>query len=303
MRIGAIEAGGTKFICGIGNEHGVIEESVSFPTEQPNITLGNVIRYFSDKGVEAIGIGSFGPIDLQQGSPTYGSITTTPKPGWSSCNFLGLLQQSFQVPYGWDTDVNAAAYGEAVWGAAKGVSSCLYYTIGTGVGVGVFTEGRLVHGLVHPEGGHMLTRRHPQDEFPGICPYHGDCLEGMAAGPAIEARWKQKGFELPADHPAWDIEAYYIAQAVANAILLVSPQKVILGGGVMGQSQLFPLIREAVRKNLNGYVSAAAITENIDQHIVPPGLGHQAGLYGALALGVRAYEQAQMSAGRGLTGK
>ncbi|TYP74791.1 ROK family protein [Paenibacillus methanolicus] len=288
MRIGAIEAGGTKFVCGIGNEHGAIEDRVSFPTEQPEITMANVIDYFRDKDVEAIGIGSFGPIDIDKASPTYGHVTTTPKPGWSGFDLVGTLKREFDVPYGWDTDVNAAALGEATWGAAKGLDSCVYYTVGTGVGVGVYAEGKLVHGLVHPEGGHVLTRRHPEDDFAGFCPYHGDCLEGMAAGPAIERRWKVKGQELQADHPAWGIEAFYIAQAVTGTILLLSPKKVILGGGVMQQEHLFPLIREEVKRNLNGYVSAAAILDRIDNYIVPPGLGNNAGLSGSLALGVEA---------------
>lgn len=291
MRIGAIEAGGTKFVCGIGNEYGEIEDTISFPTDQPEVTLGKVISYFKDKQVSAIGIGSFGPIDISPHSSTYGYVTTTPKPGWGNFNFLGTMQQEFSVPFGWDTDVNAAAFGEATWGAAKGLDSCLYYTVGTGVGIGVYSEGRLVHGLVHPEGGHVLTRRHPEDDFVGICPYHGDCLEGMAAGPAIEARWNRKGHELPPDHPAWEIEAFYIAQSIVGAILLMSPQKVILGGGVMQQSQLLPLIRNAVRSNLNGYVSAVEILERIDEYIVSPALGQQAGLCGALALGLAAIKK------------
>ncbi|CAM3181836.1 ROK family protein [Paenibacillus lupini] len=297
MRIGAVEAGGTKFVCGVGNEYGVIEHSVSFPTEQPEVTLGKVIDYFRENQVEAIGIGSFGPIGLHSGNPQYGFVTTTPKPGWANFDFLGTLKQQFDVPYGWDTDVNAAAYGEAVWGAAKGLQSCLYYTIGTGVGIGVYAEGQLVHGLVHPEGGHVPVKRHPDDHFRGLCPYHGDCLEGMAAGPALEARWEQKGDQLPADHRAWEMEAYYIAQSITGAILMLSPQKIILGGGVMKQMQLFPHIQEAVKRNLNGYVSAAEITENIDRYIVPPGLGQQAGLCGALALGLQAYQQAHAREG------
>lgn len=288
MRIGAIEAGGTKFVCGIGDENGAIEDRVSFPTEQPEKTMAGVIEYFRHKGVEAIGIGSFGPIDIDKASAAYGHVTTTPKPGWSGFDLVGTLKREFDVPYGWDTDVNAAALGEAKWGAAKGLDSCVYYTVGTGVGVGVYAEGKLVHGLVHPEGGHVLTRRHPDDEFAGFCPYHGDCLEGMAAGPAIERRWKVKGHELPADHPAWAIEAYYIAQAVTGTILLLSPKKVILGGGVMQQQHLFPLIREEVKRNLNGYVSASAILDGIDGYIVPPGLGNNAGLCGSLALGIEA---------------
>jgi fructokinase len=288
MRIGAIEAGGTKFVCGIGDEYGRIEDHISFPTEHPNLTMPKVIDYFQDKKVEAIGIGSFGPIDIALSSPTYGYVTTTPKRGWSNTDFLGTLKRFFSVPFGWDTDVNAAAYGEVKWGAAQGLSSCLYITVGTGIGVGVYSEGRLVHGLVHPEGGHVLTRRHPEDDFAGICLYHGDCLEGLAAGPAIEARWGKKGYELPAEHKAWEMEAFYIAQSITQSILLLSPQKVILGGGVMQQPQLFPLIREAVRRNLNGYVSSSAILDHIDAYITAPGLGQQAGICGALALGLAA---------------
>ncbi|WP_308637482.1 ROK family protein [Paenibacillus silvisoli] len=288
MLIGAVEAGGTKFVCGIGNEKGEILERVSFPTEQPEKTLANVIAYFRDKNVEAIGVGSFGPINIDPASPQYGYVTTTPKPGWGNYPFLPELRKAFDVPMGWDTDVNAAALGEATWGAAAGLDSCLYYTIGTGVGVGVYAEGKLVHGLVHPEGGHVLTRRHPEDTYEGFCPYHGDCLEGMAAGPALEGRWKVKGSELAPNHPAWAMEAFYIGQAVSSAVLLMSPKRVILGGGVMHQEHLFPLIRAEVRKNLNGYVSAEAVLDGIDAYIVPPGLGDNAGLSGALALGLRA---------------
>ena len=290
MRIGAVEAGGTKFVCGIGNEHGEIEKRISIPTGEPEETLAQVIAFFKEEDVEAIGIGTFGPINIDKQSELYGYVTTTPKPGWSNYHFLGKMKQSFSIPFGWDTDVNAAALGEATWGAAKGLDSCVYYTIGTGVGVGIYAEGHLVHGLVHPEGGHVLTRRHPEDSFEGACPYHGDCLEGMAAGPALEKRWKVKGSELAADHPAWAIEAFYIGQAVASSILLLSPKKVILGGGVMHQKQLLPLIHAEVQKNLNGYVSAEAVLSKIDQYIVTPGLGDNAGLCGAVALGLRAMQ-------------
>lgn len=291
MLLGAVEAGGTKFVCGIGNEKGEVLDRVSFPTEAPEKTLAQVIAYFKDKQVDAIGVGSFGPLNIDADSPQYGYVTTTPKPGWGYYPFLPELKKHFDVPFGWDTDVNAAALGEATWGAAKGLDSCLYYTIGTGVGVGVYTEGKLVHGLVHPEGGHVLVRRHQEDTYGGKCPYHGDCLEGMAAGPAIEARWGVKGSELTVDHPAWEMEAYYIGQAVANAVLLLSPKKVILGGGVMHQLQLFPLIHEQVKRCLNGYVSASAVLDGIADYIVPPGLGDNAGLCGSLALGLRAYQE------------
>jgi fructokinase len=288
MRVGAIEAGGTKFVCGIGNEQGEIQDRISFPTEFPERTMNQVIEYFEDKQIESIGIGSFGPINIDAGSAEFGFVTTTPKVGWSGYPFLNTLKEVFDVPYGWDTDVNAAAFAEAKWGAAKGLDSCVYYTIGTGVGVGVYSEGKLVHGLVHPEGGHVLTRRHQQDTFAGICPYHGDCLEGMASGPALEERWKEKGFELAPDHQAWEMEAYYIAQAVTGTILMLSPKKIILGGGVMHQLQLFPMIRDQVKKSLNGYVSADAIQNNIESYIIPPGLGNNSGLCGALALGIEA---------------
>ncbi|MFM9279737.1 ROK family protein [Paenibacillus jiagnxiensis] len=288
MRIGAIEAGGTKFICGVGNEKGEIENRISYATEEPERTLEQALTFFRDQDVEAIGIGSFGPIDLNRSSPNYGRVTTTPKPGWSGFDFVGYLKRSYPVPIGFDTDVNAAVFGEAKWGAARGLDSCVYYTIGTGVGVGVYAEGRLVHGLVHPEGGHVLTRRHQEDGFGGLCHYHGDCLEGMASGPAIEKRWGVKGSELPSDHPAWEMEAYYLAQAISGVILLLSPKKVILGGGVMHQKQLFPLIRKEVAQNLNGYVASPLLLNHMDSYIVPPGLGDNAGLCGALALGIEA---------------
>lgn len=288
MRIGAIEAGGTKFVCGVGNEKGEIEERIHFPTRRPEETMEKVIDFFRDKRVDSIGIGSFGPIDLDHSSPTYGYVTTTPKPGWAGYNFVGTLRSIFDVPIGWDTDVNAAAFGEAKWGAAQGLDSCVYYTIGTGIGVGVYSEGNLIHGLVHPEGGHILTRRHPTDKFDGVCPYHGDCLEGLASGTALEARWEAKGDSLPKDHPAWEMEAFYIAHAIAIVILTLSPKKVILGGGVMKQAQLFPMIREEAGRILNGYVSNASIVSDMEHYIVPPGLGENAGLCGAVALGARA---------------
>lgn len=293
MRIGAIEAGGTKIVCGIGNENGDILDRISFPTGQPAEAIERMTDYFKDKQPEAIGIGTFGPIDIDPSSPHYGHVTTTPKPGWSNFDFLGEMKRRFDVPFGWDTDVNAAALGEATWGSAKGLDSCVYYTIGTGVGVGVYAEGKLIHGMLHPEGGHVYVRKHPEDKYEGFCPYHGDCLEGIAAGPVIERRWGTKGSELAPDHPAWKLEAYYIAQAVSNTILMMSPKKIILGGGVMHQLQLFPMIREQVQSILNGYVQARPLKEGIDQYIVPPGLGDNAGLSGALALGLRSLRESK----------
>jgi fructokinase len=284
MKLGAIEAGGTKFVCGIGNEHGEIFDRVSFPTTTPEETMGLVLDYFKDKQVEAIGVGSFGPVDLNRTSPMYGSVTTTPKPHWSNYSILGELKKNFNIPIGFDTDVNAAALGEAEWGAAKGLSSAVYVTIGTGIGAGALVESKLLHGLIHPEMGHIPIRRHPEDHYAGKCPYHHDCLEGMAAGPAIEQRWGRKGHELESDMQVWEMEAFYIAQAVANFVYILSPHKIILGGGVMKQSQLFPLIRKQVLSLLNGYVQHPQLLEQMDTYIVPPALGDNAGLSGALVL-------------------
>jgi fructokinase len=284
MIIGAIEAGGTKFVCGIGNEEGVITERVSIPTTTPDETMSKVVSFFKDKQIEALGIGSFGPVDLDKSSSTYGYITSTPKPHWNHFDFVGGLKKHFSVPIGFDTDVNAAALGESLWGAAKGLDSCLYMTVGTGIGVGALVEGKLVHGLAHPEMGHIMVRRYEGDNYAGRCPYHMDCLEGLAAGPAIEERWGKKGMELQNSTEVWEMEAYYLAQAIANYILILSPKKVIVGGGVMKQAQLFPLVREKVSNLLGGYVQSEQILEKMDEYIVPPGLGDNAGLAGALGL-------------------
>lgn len=284
MIIGAIEAGGTKFVCGIGNENGEILERVSFPTETPEITLPKVVEFFKGKGIEKMGIGSFGPIDPNPDSETYGYITKTPKLAWADCDMVGYLKKYFDVPFYFDTDVNGAALGEATWGAARGLKNCIYLTIGTGIGGGALVSGELVHGMLHPEMGHILVRRHPEDNYEGKCPFHRDCLEGMASGPAIEERWGKKGYELPEEHIAWDIEAYYIAQGLMNFILTLSPEKIILGGGVMKQKQLFPKIRKEVKELLKGYVQTKQILENIDEYIVYPELGDNAGLLGAMAL-------------------
>lgn len=291
MRLGGIEAGGTKFVCGIGDENGEILERVSFPTTTPHETIAQVIAFFQQHQTEAIGIGSFGPIDPDPNSPTYGQITTTPKPGWAHYPFLAEMKKHFPIPIGWDTDVNAAVLGEATWGAAVGLDSCIYITVGTGIGGGVLSEGMLVHGLLHPEMGHIPVKHHTQDLFAGSCPYHGDCLEGMASGPAIEKRWGRSGDELTHEDIVWEIEAYYLAQAVVHAILFLSPKRVILGGGVMKQEQLFPLIRQQVLQMLNRYIQSDSILQNIDSYIVAPGLGDNAGLCGALALARQALKE------------
>jgi fructokinase len=291
MYLGAIEAGGTKFVCGIGNEQGQIFDRVSFPTTTPEETMSQVIRFFEAHQVEAIGIGSFGPVDLNRSSSTYGYITTTPKPYWGQYPIMQELRKHIPVPIGFDTDVNCAALGEAEWGAAKGLDSCVYMTVGTGIGAGVIAEGKLLHGLIHPEVGHILVKRHPEDKFQGSCPYHNDCLEGMASGPAIEKRWGKKGSELVNMDQVWEFQSYYIAQAVANLIYMLSPKKIILGGGVMKQKQLFPLIHQHVLQMLNGYVQKEEVLSGIDQYIVSPGLVDDAGLSGGLVLALQELQQ------------
>lgn len=288
MKLGAIEAGGTKFVCAIGNEKGEIFEKTSFPTTTPYETMEKVYEFFDNKDIEALGIGSFGPIDPDKNSKTYGYITTTPKPHWGSFNILGELKKRYgKLPMSFDTDVNGAALGEATFGAARGLDSCVYFTIGTGIGAGALVDGNLVHGLLHPEMGHMLVTPRKDDNYEGKCPFHKNCLEGLASGPAIEERWGVKAFGLPVEHKAWELEAHYIAQGLMNTILILSPKKIILGGGVMKQKQLFPLIHKEVKTLLNGYVDKKEILENIENYIIYPELGDNAGICGALALALK----------------
>ena len=289
MKLGAIEAGGTKFVVSIGDENGKVLERASYPTTTPEETMNLVFSFFDGKEIDAIGVGSFGPIDPDINSKTYGYITTTPKPGWTNFNIMGALKQRYDIPLGFDTDVNGAALGEAIYGAAKGLDSALYLTIGTGIGGGAVVEGKLLHGLLHPEMGHMKLSVREDDQYIGKCPFHSTCFEGLAAGPAIEARWGKKAYELEETHPAWDLEAYYIAQALCVYILTLSPKKIILGGGVMHQLQLFPMIRNYVQTMLNGYIQKDEITTDlIKDYIVSPGLGDNAGVCGAFALAKQA---------------
>ncbi|HZW02466.1 MAG TPA: ROK family protein [Anaerolineaceae bacterium] len=295
---GGIEAGGTKFVCALAIEPNQIVAETRFATTQPAETIRRVIDFFRTQAesgsynLRAIGVGSFGPVDLNPESPAFGSITTTPKPGWANTPLVGPLQAAFNVPVALDTDVNAAAIGEGAWGAARDLNNYVYLTIGTGIGGGAVTGRQPVHGLVHPEIGHMLIPHNLQhDPFPGSCPFHGDCFEGLANGPAIERRWGQKGELLPPDHPAWELEAEYIAAALHTVICTLSPQRIILGGGVMQQMQLFPAIRRLTRESLNGYIHSPAILEETDQYIVPPGLGSRSGVLGAIALAQEIVQQ------------
>jgi fructokinase len=286
---GAVEAGGTKFICAVGSRpDDLISQRI--PTTSPRETIDRVIAFFRSRPpVTAIGIGSFGPLDLDPNSRTYGYITTTPKPGWQYVDITGELKQALSVPVYIDTDVNTAALGEYTWGAARGLANSIYLTIGTGIGGGGMINGKLLHGLVHPEMGHIrIPHDRHADPFAGCCPFHGDCFEGLASGRAVAQRWGQSGEALPADHPAWPLEARYLALAVSNFILTLSPQRVILGGGLMLQTQLFPLVCREVVDILHGYIRAFAIIQNIDSYIVPPQLGNGAGLAGALALAMNA---------------
>ncbi len=288
MLIGGIEAGGTKMVCAVGDENGVIKDRTSFPTRQPEETFADMIAYYRNWDIQALGIGCFGPLDLNRQSRTYGYITKTPKPGWGNCDIVGAFKDALGVPVGFDTDVNGAVLGEVTWGAAKGLDSAIYITIGTGVGVGVYVNGGLLHGLVHPEGGHILLIRHPKDTYEGKCPFHKNCVEGLAAGPSIEARWGKKAAELADRDEVWEMEAYYIAQAITDYIFSYSPQKIILWGGVMHQEKLFGMVRKEVLNLLNGYVAHEMITEYIDQYIVPPALGEDPGIMGAIKLGLDA---------------
>jgi fructokinase len=288
---GGIEAGGTKFACVIADGQGEIRDETRFPTEGSDETIGRAIAFFQTNhgSLAGVGIGTFGPVDLNRNSATYGYITSTPKAGWSGVDFAGRVSRALGVPAAFDTDVNAAALGERRWGAAKGLTDFLYLTVGTGIGGGGMVNGELMHGLLHPEMGHIrLPHDMVVDAYTGRCPYHRDCLEGMAAGPAIEARWGMPAETLPGDHPGWALEAHYLAIALVNFICTLSPQRIILGGGVMKQDALFPMIRENVLALLNGYVQNPALLEEIDSYIVPPALGDRAGVLGAVALAKQA---------------
>lgn len=295
--LAGIEAGGTKFVCGIGSGPDDLE-TVQFPTTTPVETIGHCIAFLRESArtsIAAIGIASFGPVDLHADSPSWGHITTTPKVGWPNTDLAGPIREAFGVPVAFDTDVNCAALAEHRWGAARDVNDCVYLTVGTGIGGGAICGGRLIHGLLHPEMGHMrIPHDRATDPFPGNCPFHGDCLEGLASGPAIQARWGRRADELPREHRAWEIEARYLALAVSNLACTISPARIILGGGVMEQRHLFDLIHQHTLALLNGYLESERITAQMDRYVVAPGLGSRAGVLGALALAERA-----LDAGRG----
>ena len=290
---GALEAGGTKMVLAVMNEQGETLEKTSIPTLTPAETMPRMISFFSKYPIVSLGIGCFGPLDLNPASDTFGYITATPKLDWRNYPIVHAFQEALHVPVGLDTDVNGAALAEAFLGAARGLQSCLYVTVGTGIGGGVIIHGKPVHGLMHPEIGHIPVNPLPEDPMPGgICPYHGCCLEGMASGPSIEKRWGVSARELPDTHPAWELEAHYLAQLCAGAMLSFSPEKIIMGGGVMQKKFLFPLIRQKTLSLLHGYITHAVIDEGLKDYIVEPGLDTASGITGAWLLARNAEAEA-----------
>lgn len=290
---GGIEAGGTKTVCAVGAGPGDLRVRVRIPTTTPDETIGQILQFFQEyqkkEPLVSLGIASFGPVDARPGSPTFGYITTTPKPGWAQTDFAGIIRRELGLPVGFDTDVNAAALAEQRWGAAQGIDSFVYLTVGTGIGGAAMVDGKLLYGLNHPEMGHIrIPHNRLTDPFAGSCPYHGDCLEGLAAGPALEARWGQPADALAEDHPAWLLEADYLALGLMNLICILLPERIIMGGGIMKQPRLLPLVRQKVQESLSGYFQIPLILDRMDEYIVAPGLGDRAGVLGAIVLAQQA---------------
>jgi len=284
--LGGVETGGTWCVCALGRgPHEIVAEE-RFPTTDPAATLGRIVEFFrSHPAPAAIGIGSFGPVDLNRRSPTWGYVTSTPKPGWQHVAVAGVVREQLGVRVAFDTDVNSAAVGEHRWGAGRGVRELCYLTVGSGIGAGLLLEGRPVHGLVHPEMGHMrIPHDRERDSFAGRCPMHGDCWEGLASGPALAERWGSDPGRLEADHPAWDLEAEYLALGILSIILVASPERVIVGGGVMEHPSLLAMVRRRLPDLLAGYLETPRLGEEIDDYLVPPELGDRAGVLGAIAL-------------------
>jgi len=289
---GGIEAGGTKFMCVVGSGPTNIVDEVRVETSQPGPTLERVIQFFRpycDRSqVSTIGVGSFGPLDLIHNSPSYGFITSTPKPGWRNTDLLGPLVSALGVRVELDTDVNAAALGEWTWGATAGLNSSLYMTIGTGIGGAYLHAANPVQGFHHSEMGHIGLPHDPDsDPFPGSCPFHGACFEGLASGPAIQLRLGRRAEDLPDDHPFWELEAGYIASALASYILILAPMRIVLGGGIMRREFLFPRIRRQVLYLLGDYLPSGSLLESTESYIVAPGLGSHSGAYGAIAMAMK----------------
>lgn len=285
MYFGAIEASGKKFICGIVNKKGDTVEKIIIPTETPEITMPKVIEFFKNKNIQALGLGCFGPIDLDKTSKTYGYITSTPKLAWKNYDIVGILEENLGVDVYFDTNINMAIIGEMKWGALKNTKNSLYLRIGSGIGGAAVVEGKLLHGKIHSEMGHMFVSRHPRDKFVGNCPFHGgNCLEGMASILAIEKRWNKTVQNLDESHEAWSLEAYYLAHALVNYILIFSPEKIILGGDILSNQHIYPEIRKSVIQLLNGYINLEQLFDNVDEYIISPDLGENSAYLGAVAV-------------------
>ncbi len=287
---GALEAGGTKMVCAFGDENGNILEQQSIPTTTPGETMPRVLDFFRKKEISAIGAGCFGPVDVRKNSPARGTILDTPKLAWRGYNIAKTLSDELRVPVGIDTDVNGSLLGEVTYGTARGLTDVVYITIGTGIGAGIMSGGKLIHGMLHPEAGHMRLARVKGDEYAGKCPYHSECFEGLAAGPAIEERWGKPARELAGRSEVWELEAEYIARAITTLVMVLSPERIILGGGVMHQEQLFPLIRDKVIREIGGYIRTDRLSD-IDSYIVPASLNDDQGIMGAVKLAIDAYEE------------
>ena len=291
--IGAIEAGGTKFVVALARPDGTILAEAHIPTETPATCFPAMAQFFRTAAAEhgkiaAFGVASFGPIDIDPASPAYGTFTTTPKPGWSGARFQDVLGE-FAAPIVVDTDVNGAALGEWESGAGQGCTTLAYTTVGTGVGVGVLRDGKSLMGFSHYEGGHIgVAHDRNADPYAGFCPFHGDCLEGLAAGPSIKARWGQSLSDLGSPREEIALIADYIAQLAVNLILLHMPDRLIFGGGVMKTPGLVEALRTATERRLAGYIKAPQLDPGLVKYIVTPGLGDEAGITGAIALGRRA---------------
>lgn len=291
MLYGALEAGGTKMVVAIGDETGKILHQKKIPTKSPQITIPQIVDYFTverKEPIQALGIGAFGPINVIKGSSNFGHIMNTPKTDWRGFNLYGTLktalsERGMDIPIGIDTDVNGSCLGEVTYGEARGLDSVVYVTIGTGIGTGIYCEGNLLHGMLHPEGGHILITKNPKDMGTSVCHCHANCMEGLASGPAIEKRWGRNAVELADNAQVWELESEYIAKGLVNIILLLSPQKIILGGGVMKQAQLFPLVRNKVKEYINGYYETQELTD-MEHYIVPASLEGNQGIMGAIRL-------------------
>ena len=280
-------------ICALGREDGSVLEAVSIPTTEPARCMPQILEFFQGRGIDALGVGCFGLLDLDRNSQTYGCITTTPKLRWRNYPIMRCLQDALGVPVGIDTDVNAAALAEATWGCSRGLGCSIYITVGTGIGVGIIVDGKPHHGMIHPECGHIPVNRRSDDPMVrGVCPYHGSCLEGLACGPAIESRWGRSPAELADCEAVWALEAYYLGQALCSYIYTISPERIVLGGGVMNQQQLLPLIRAEVNRQLGGYIKGKGLND-LDSYIVSSSLGGRQGIMGCLRLAADALEEVQ----------